>query len=145
MKTCTFQNSKSVSNFTRKSAFPRFLKKAQESNRSSLVYNERLESCFPSKQKPTFVTRTITQHSVVRQQPAAVATASTPALARRPALPSRCPQMTREIPEVLLNFCILVSSAIKYLSLTSHSGQSDTCQSQEQGQITTRRPTASQQ
>lgn len=80
---------------------------------------------------------------MIRQQPAAVATASTPALAQGPALPSRCPQMTKEVPEVLLNFCILISSAVKYLSLTSHSGQSDTCQSQEQGQIIVRLPTAS--
>lgn len=78
------------------------------------------------------------------RQPAATATSASPALAKQRALPLRWPQMTSEIPEALLNFCILISSAAKYLSLTSHTGQSDTCQSQEQGQINVPPPTVSQ-
>lgn len=64
-----------------------------------------------------------------QQQPAGVATSSSLGVstAAQPAL--ALPTNDREIPEVLLNFCILISSAVKYLSLTSHTGQSDTCQS----------------
>lgn len=78
------------------------------------------------------------------RQPAATATSASSALAKQRALPLCWPQMTSEIPEALLNFCILISSAAKYLSLTSHTGQSDTCQSQEQGQINVPPPTVSQ-
>lgn len=78
------------------------------------------------------------------QQPAAPAASASPALAKQRALPLCWPQMTSEIPEALLNFCILISSAAKYLSLTPHTGQSDTCQSQEQGQINVPPPTVSQ-
>jgi len=78
------------------------------------------------------------------RQAAAPAASASPALAKQRALPLCRPQMTSEIPEALLNFCILISSAAKYLSLTSHTGQSDTCQSQEQGQINVPSPTVSQ-
>lgn len=100
---------------------------------------------LPSKKKHTLANRNIIQNALNRQQLAAVAATSSPVLAQRPALPLCCPQMTREIPEVLLDFCILISKSVKYLSLTSHTGQSDTCQSKEQGQIIVHLPTTSQQ
>lgn len=79
---------------------------------------EQLCACFHQRRSTPLLTEILFKMLWIE----AVAATSSPVLAQEACLPFVLPTMTRK-SQRYLDFCILISKSVKYLSLTSHTGQ----------------------